>query len=115
MKYERTNFMLKINDKNVDCISKKEITVIKSIVMSLSLAILFKLVTILSITRLSVNPFSLFSISLPYQTIFICTHYSMTWNNYTPPAPPTAYNDISLYSFFFLTFFYITISNNTTI
>ena len=32
MKYERTNFMLKINDKNVDCISKKEIKVIKSIV-----------------------------------------------------------------------------------
>ena len=32
MKYERANFMLKINDKNVDCISKKEIKVIKSIV-----------------------------------------------------------------------------------
>lgn len=32
MKYERINFMLKINDKNVDCISKKEIKVIKSIV-----------------------------------------------------------------------------------
>ena len=32
MKYERANFMLKINDKNVDCISKKETHVIKSIV-----------------------------------------------------------------------------------
>ena len=32
MKYERANFMLKINDKNVDCISKKELKIIKSIV-----------------------------------------------------------------------------------
>ena len=32
MKYVRANFMLKINDKNVDCISKKEIKIIKSIV-----------------------------------------------------------------------------------